>query len=119
MAHATFRRSLHIAAFACFSFSTAVADQIVLKDGDRVTGAIVKKDDKTVTIKTLHFGVVTTDWDQVASITADTPINVVLQDGRTLQGTLATQGGQVEVKGQNATVTVPRGQITVLRDAGE
>src|SRR5215469_3652412 len=96
-----------------------MADQIVLKDGDRVTGAIVKKDDKKLTIKTLHFGEVTTDWDQVASITADTPINVVLQDGREVQGTLTTEAGQVELKEQNATVSVPLAQLGVLRNADE
>ena len=35
-------------------------DQIVLKNGDRVTGSIIKKDGKSLTIKTDHFGVVTT-----------------------------------------------------------
>ena len=73
-----------MATLACFSSSLALADQVVLKNGDRVTGAIVKKDAKTLTIKSDHFGVLTTAWDQVASITADKPVNVVLQDGRTL-----------------------------------
>jgi putative salt-induced outer membrane protein YdiY len=100
-------------------FSAAVADQVVLKNGDQVTGTIVKKDDKNITVKTLHFGVVTTEWDQVASIIADTPINVVLQDGRELQGTLSTEAGQVELKAQNMTVSVPPGQIAVLRGADE
>jgi len=40
----------------------------------------IGKDEKTITVKTLHFGIVTTDWAQVASISADTPINVVLQE---------------------------------------
>ena len=46
------------------------ADQIVMKNGDRVTGSIVKKDAKTLTIKTVHFGVVALPWDQVSSVTA-------------------------------------------------
>src|SRR3954452_14975893 len=112
-------RLLRLAMVACLSMSAAVADQIVLKDGDRLTGSIIKKEEKTITIKTLHFGIVTTDWDQVASITADKPIHVVLQDGRALEGTLSAQGGELELKTAGSTVTVPPAQIAVLRDADE
>ena len=36
-----------------------LADQITLKNGDRVTGTIVKKDGATLTINSAHFGTVT------------------------------------------------------------
>jgi len=49
-----------VASCVCILAGVAWADQIVLKNGDRVTGSIVKKDGKTLTIKTEHFGVVTT-----------------------------------------------------------
>ena len=45
-----------IATMACSSLSPAVADQVVLKNGDRVTGTIVKKDAKDLTIKTAFGG---------------------------------------------------------------
>jgi hypothetical protein len=61
-----------------------------MKNGDRVTGSIVKKDGKNLTIKTDQFGVVTASWDQVVSVNADKPVNVVLPNGRTVQGTIAT-----------------------------
>ena len=82
---------------ACLSLSSVFADQVILKNGDRITGSIVKKDGKNLTVKTAQFGVVTTAWDQVESISTDKPVNVVLQDGRTVQGTLGTAGGKVEV----------------------
>ena len=34
------------------------ADQITLKNGDRVTGSIVKKDGATLSIASVHFGTV-------------------------------------------------------------
>lgn len=114
-----FRRLLALAPLACLSLSTASADQVVMKNGDRVTGSIVKKDGKSLTIKTEHFGVVTTAWDQVESITADKPINIVLQDGKTLQGTLTTEGGKVEVSAPSAKLSVAPSDITSLRDAAE
>lgn len=108
-----------IIGLVCIGLSPALADQVALKNGDKVTGTIVKKDAKNLTIKTEHFGVVTTAWDQVASVTADKPVNVVLQDGRTLRGTLTTAGGKVEVNADNARVSVSPGDITALRDADE
>lgn len=113
------KSSLTALAIATFCGLSAQADQIVLKNGDRVTGSIVKKDAKTVTVKTTHFGVVTVAWDQVESVTADQPLNVVLPDGKTVQGTLATSEGKVEVKAQAETKSVPLAEVGVLRDAAE
>lgn len=112
-------RVFAIATLAWLPFGTAFADQVVLKNGDRVTGTIVKKDAKTVTIRSDHFGVIATAWDQIASITADKPVNVVLQDGRALRGTLTTADGNVEVNAENARVSVAPAEITALRDANE
>jgi small nuclear ribonucleoprotein (snRNP)-like protein len=93
-------------AFCCALFcgTLAWADVIVMKNGDRVTGSIVSKSGKDVTIKTDKFGVVTTAWADVESVRADKPVNLVLQDGRTVQGTLATVDGKVEVVSKDATL---------------
>ena len=97
----------------------AWADQVVMKNGDRVTGSIVKKDAKNLVIKTEQFGVITTTWDQVASVTADKPLNIVLQDGKALEGTMTTANGKVEVSAEGAKLTVPPAEIATLRDAAE
>jgi putative salt-induced outer membrane protein YdiY len=91
------------------------ADQLVLKNGDRVTGAIIKKDAKTITIKSDLFGVIAAPWDQVESVTADKPLTVVLDDGKSVQGTVATSGGNVHVAG----VSVPAGDVQIMRNADE
>jgi hypothetical protein len=103
----------------CFPAAPVRADQLVLKNGDRLTGAIVKKDGKTVTIKTDHLGVVTAPWDQVESIRSDKPLNVVLEGGKTLQGTLATADGKVVVATPQAKVDVPPAGITTIRNGDE
>src|ERR1035438_1609616 len=103
-------------ALAC---GTAWADHVVLKNGDRVTGSIVKKDAKNLTIKTDHFGVVTTSWDQVESVTADKPVHVVLADGKTVQGTLATTNGKVEVTSKDAKLSVAPADVATIRDDAE
>jgi putative salt-induced outer membrane protein len=99
--------------------SIASGDQVVMKNGDRVTGAIVKKDGKTLTIKTEQFGLVTASWDQVESIRVDKPLNVVLPDGKTVQATLATENGKVEVTTAAAKVALTPAEISTIRDAAE
>lgn len=95
------------------------ADQIVMKNGDRVTGSIVKKDAATLTIKTDLFGVVTLAWDQVSTVTAEKPLNVGLADGKTVLGSLATVGDKVEVAAGAVKQSVIPAEIKTLRDSAE
>jgi putative salt-induced outer membrane protein YdiY len=103
---------------ACF-LSNAWADQVVMRNGDRVTGAIIKQDGKTITIKTDMFGVVTAPWDQVVSLQSEQQVNVVLKDGKTLLGTLSTNAGKVEVAGKDTKTGVAPGEVTSIRNADE
>ena len=106
--------------FAIFLLlGTAWADQVTMKNGDRVTGSIIKKDGKTITIKTDQFGVITTAWDQVAAVTAEKPLNVVLQDGRTVQGTLATADGKVEVATKDTKLSLATTEVATIRNGDE
>jgi putative salt-induced outer membrane protein YdiY len=98
---------------------TLLADQVVMKNGDRVTGSIVKQDGKSITIKTDVFGVVTAPWDQVVSIQSEKPVHVVLQDGRTIEGALSTSDGRVRVAASGAPVDVAPAAVTAIRNADE
>ena len=111
-------RTVVLCSLACLSVSAAWADQIVMKNGDRVTGSVVKKDGNNLTVKTDQFGAVTLAWDQVASIKTDKPVNVVLADGRKAKATLATTGAMVEIAAQ-PPINVAPGAITSIRDDGE
>jgi hypothetical protein len=75
---------------------TLWADQVTLKNGDRVTGSIVKKDGATLTIASVHFGTVTLPWDQVDTLTTDISVYVEV-GGQTEAGTLNASGGQVTI----------------------
>ncbi len=92
---------------------------MVLKSGSSLTGRIVKKDDKTLTIKTDHLGVIVAPWDQIESIVAEKPINIVLKDGRTLQGTLTSKGEMAEVTTPKTKVNVVLSDIAVMRSDDE
>ncbi len=99
--------------------TTAWADQVVMKNGDKVTGTIVKKDAKTLTIKSAHFGLVVLPWDQVESAKADTPINIVMPNDQTVRGTLSVAPNKVQVTTGGSTKTVQAADIVALRDAAE
>jgi putative salt-induced outer membrane protein YdiY len=105
--------------FAVLVGNVIWADQVIMKNGDRVTGSIIKKSGKDLTIKTDKFGVVTTSWEDVESVKSDKPVNLVLQDGRTVQGTLATVDAKVEVVAKEKTVRVAPAEIATIRDAAE
>jgi putative salt-induced outer membrane protein YdiY len=91
------------------------ADQIVLKNGDRLTGTIEKSDDKTLIIKTEFAGEVTVQWPAVQEITSTQALSVNLSDGKTVVGTVTTSDGNLAVATANAgTVTEPKGSVTKL-----
>jgi hypothetical protein len=101
------------------SISSLFADQIAVKNGDRITGSIVKKDAKTLTIESEVFGLVTVPWDQVQTIRTDQPINVVLSTGQTVQGTLTSREQRVEIEAPGGRQEVALAEITTLRDPTE
>ena len=49
---------------------SALADQVTLKNGDRLSGTITKSDGKTLVIKTDYAGDVTVKFDAIQSITS-------------------------------------------------
>ena len=77
--------------------SAAWADQVVMKNGDRVTGTIIKQDGKSITIKTVNFGVVAAPWDQVASAESEQPVTVVMKDGKIVAGKLSGGDGRLAI----------------------
>lgn len=100
--------------FVAVAWGANAADVIVMKNGDRVSGAIVKKDGKTLTIKSEHFGLVSLPWDQISTVNADQTLNVTTAAG-TVQTKLATKNDKIEVASQ----TVAPAEIVAIRDAAE
>jgi outer membrane lipoprotein SlyB len=72
----------------------AVADQVALKNGDRLTGSISKADGKELVIKTDYAGDVTVKFDAIQGITSAGDLHVVLSDGKTVVA-VSTSGDNV------------------------
>jgi len=105
-----------------FLFPTILfADQVSLKNGDKLSGSIVKYDGKNLFLKSESAGAVTIPWDSVTTVIATDPVTVVLKDGQTIVGTLTTAAdGKILATTQAAgTVTVPRDTIVTIRSKAE
>ena len=85
-----------------------------MKDGDRISGDIVKKDGDSVTVKSKNFGTVTLKWADIAALKTDEPINVALAGGKAVKAPIETQGGQIKVEAQTVD---PKDIITLRNDA--
>ena len=98
----------------------ASADQLTLKNGDKLTGTIVKSDAKTVLIKTEFAGDVTVQWDAVTSIQSSQPLHVDLKDGQTVVGTVASADGKLDVTTKTAgEVVTPKESVVAVRNDDE
>jgi putative salt-induced outer membrane protein YdiY len=97
----------------------ALADQIVLKNGDRLTGTITKSDGKQLVIKTDYAGDVTVKFDAIQSITSTGDLNVTL-GGKTAVGSVTTSGTDVIVATKTAgPVEAPISSVTLMRSPAE
>jgi uncharacterized protein DUF481 len=86
------------------------ADQVTLKNGDRLTGSVTKSDSKTLTLK-YFAGIVVIPWEEVESIASIAPLTLTLKDGQVLTGPVATIDGKLEVQ------TAEAGRVATTKEA--
>jgi len=95
------------------------ADQVVLKNGDTITGSIVKKDGDKLTLKSEFLGEVTMPWTAVQSVRSDEPLTVELPNNERVLGKLTTTGETLQVATPAATRSVPLAQVGAVRNPAE
>jgi len=102
--------------FSCLSF----ADQVTLKNGDRISGTVVKSDGKTLTLHTDAAGDITLKMDAILEIKTDKELHVTVKSGKTDVGPVTTSEGKLDIATKTAgTVEEPIGDITLIRDDAE
>lgn len=98
---------LVLSVVVCFlSCVIVAADQVVLVNGDRLTGTIVKMDEKEVIIKTDYAGIIKLKREAVATIESKQSVSITLKDGRKLNGTVQPENEKVLVKTDDNKSTV-------------
>jgi len=114
------KRGMVLLLLGTFFVGAAHADEVALKNGDRLTGAIVKSDAKVLVIKSDFAGDVTIQWDAITSIQSTQPLYLGLKDGQTIAGTVATSDGKFVVATKNAgTVTTSKDSVVAVRNESE
>lgn len=86
--------------FAVQAFiSIAFADTVYLKNGDRITGKVISLKNDILTFETSFAGKMSIKWREVATLTSDSPVRLMLEEGSSLESKLsADEAGQIEVK---------------------
>jgi putative salt-induced outer membrane protein len=107
------RTSLLLAVVCCCVVLNA--EQVTLKNGDRLTGTIVSLDDKKLTVKTAYAGDVTIDRDAVAQFTSDQPLVVTRTDKQVVSGPVNAQDSAVVVNSTTGVQTIPMADVAVIR----
>ena len=116
------RRSFLFSLVLLFLFvSAAHADQVTLKNGDRLSGTIVNGDGKTLLVKTEFAGDVTIQWDAITAIDSSENLNLTLKDGKRLAGKVVTRDGKFVVAGAppEAAGTTKDTIVAVRNDAAQ
>jgi YD repeat-containing protein len=114
------RCSFLLGVFLCLCTSVVRADQLTLKNGDRLTGAIVKSDAKTLVLKTDYAGDLNIKWDVVVAIVSSQTLHLVLKDGQTIVGTVTTSDNKFAVATKDAgEVDAPISDVVDVRNDTE
>lgn len=97
-----------------------LADQVTLKNGDRLSGSITGFDGKVLNLKTDYAGAVSLKWDAVQTISSDQPLYLTSKGGQVIAGTVSTEDGKFEVAtAESGTVSLPRAEVTAIRSKDE
>jgi putative salt-induced outer membrane protein YdiY len=100
--------------------SASFADQITLKNGDHLTGTVVKSDGKTLVLHTDAGGDITLKFDAIQEMKTDKELHVGVKGGKTVVGPVIATDGKIEVvTPSGGTVEVATADVVVIRNDAE
>ena len=114
-------RSIQQAVLLIVILAPAVfADQVTLKNGDRLTGTIISSDTKALVLKTDYADAVTIKWDFVQKIESSQPLYVGTKGGQVIVGPVTTSDSKLAVATKaSGSVAVDKADVTSLRNPDE
>jgi len=93
------------------------ADQIFLKNGDRISGKILKKEKDKISIKTDAAGTLEIKWEAVEKITADGDLVFEMTDGAKVKGSVVHSNGEFSVEtDEGKSVAIDQGNLAAIRN---
>src|SRR5215216_3188038 len=104
------RHGIPIAAFAlllvCVTARDAGADEVVLTNGDRLSGTIVSGSPGSLVLENQLLGTMTIPWSALARASSVDAVHVTLTNGETAEGRLNVTQGRISLARVDST-TVP------------
>lgn len=103
---------LLLTAFLLVAAGPAAADEVRLKNGDRLTGTVIEMSQGKLVLKTSYAGEIKIKWSQVAGLTSDQPLKIETVGGQMRQARVApAQPGQLQLAGGPA---LPLAQVVAI-----
>ena len=114
------RKTRFVFFFVYLTSQILFADQITLKNGDRITGTVVSADGTSLNLKTDAAGTLTIKWDAIDTVSSEQPLYVISKNGTVVVGPVSTTDGKFQVATKNAgTVTVAKDDVKTVRSESE
>jgi putative salt-induced outer membrane protein YdiY len=87
--------------------SSVYADEVVLNNGDRITGTLVGLADGKLSIETKYAGVVKIDWSEVQALSTDNPVYVTIGDNVVRATVVASDEGKATLESEDLATPEP------------
>jgi len=85
-------RRAALLAIMLIAMAPVSADELLMKDGSRLLGTVIKQQDGTLDFKTSYAGTIKVKWDQISELHTDEPVQVMLENEELYETTGITQG---------------------------
>jgi putative salt-induced outer membrane protein YdiY len=95
----------------------AAADTVVMRNGDRFTGEVVRQAGGELQVRTAYAGLITVDFAQVSEVRLDTPVPVLLDDERVVSVAALTRYDdalRLETPARREPMTVSPDRVRVV-----
>jgi len=96
----------------------AAADRVIMRNGDRLTGEVLRQDGGELVIRTGYAGRIALDWAEVAEVKLDEPVMVLLDDESTVAATTLKrehESVQLQTTSAREPLTVSPKRVRVIR----
>lgn len=106
--------------FLLFAACSGFADQVLLRNGDRITGEVVRLDNNNLVVKSEALGEIRIKWDAVAMLSTDKPVHVTA-DGAKVEADVIQRARNNDViyTAADSSFSVTPGRILALRSDAE
>ncbi len=96
--------------------SPTLADELLMKDGSRLIGTVLKQDGTSLNFKTTYAGVIKVKWEEVDKVISDEAMTVLLKNKETRQihSVKKTPDNIITITESGATETFSLGEIDYI-----